>query len=128
MARDEITLIKPEADASASVEVATAEATTVNAGNGICVKKAFDCKNNSLHITVNNTGSTSTITLVAGDKYPNTCLGNLEVAVASGTTVVMVDDMSRFETKDGDLNIDFGSGFTGTIYAVAKRAGLKPVA
>lgn len=130
MARDNITVIKPEIDRSASIEVATVTATTVNQANGICVVDAFDNKNNSLQITVTNTASSaSTVTFVAGGHYPNSCLGDLTATVdASTTTVIMIQDLSRFEDKDGNLNIDFGTGFTGSIYAVAKRAGLEPVA
>ena len=50
-----------------------------------------------------------------------------EVA-ASSTVFVKIENPSRLEQADGSLLVDFESGFTGTIYATGKRAGLKPTA
>ena len=130
MARDEIRVTNLEADNSASIEIALVEPATVNTTNGVCVVDAFDNKNNSLQITIANTASASAkVTLQAGDKYPNACLGKLEVTVPGNSIHVFTyTDLSRFETNNGDVCIDFESGFAGTIYATARRAGLKPVA
>lgn len=46
----------------------------------------------------------------------------------SSITVILLEDISRFENRDGSIYIDFGTGFTGNIWAVAKRAGLQRVA
>lgn len=130
MARDIIDVQNPVLDNSESVGTVKVTKTTVTQANGITVKKAFNNKNNTLFIHVDTTAtSDSSLTIKAGDTYPNAMLGDLTVALTkSAETVLQIQDPSRFENKDGSVNIDFASGFTGTIYAVAKRAGLKPVA
>lgn len=130
MARDTIDVQNPVLDNSESVGTVKVTKTTVTQANGITVKKAFNNKNNTLFIHVDTTAtSDSSLTIKAGDTYPNAMLGDLTVALTkSAETVLQIQDPSRFENKDGSVNIDFASGFTGTIYAVAKRAGLKPVA
>lgn len=130
MARDIIDVQNPVLDNSESVGTVKVKKTTVTQANGITVKKAFNNKNNTLFIHVDTTvTSDSSLTVKAGDAYPNAMLGDLTVALTkSAETVLQIQDPSRFENKDGSVNIDFASGFTGTIYAVAKRAGLKPVA
>lgn len=130
MARDIINVQNPVLDNSESVGTVKVTKTTVTQANGITVKKAFNNKNNTLFIHVDTTAtSDSSLTIKAGDTYPNAMLGDLTVALTkSAETVLQIQDPSRFENKDGSVNIDFASGFTGTIYAVAKRAGLKPVA
>ncbi len=128
MARDIIEVLKPVLDNSESVASVAITEQTVTQANGITIKDAFENKNNTLFIMVNNTGSDSTVIAKAGNAYPNSMLGDLTLAVGAGTTAIQIQDPSRFENADGTLNLDFGAGFTGTIYAVAKRAGLKPVA
>lgn len=119
----EITVILPELEATQSVECANFEATTLESTNTIV--NAFENKNNSLHIVVDASG-TGTITFKAGDNYPNAILGDLTLAVQAGLNDYIIEDISRFENRDLSLKIDTTA--TGTIYAVAKRAGLKPVA
>lgn len=130
MARDKIQVLNPVLDNSESVASIKVTETTVTQANGITIEKAFANKNNTLFIHVGTTvTSDSTLTIKAGDAYPNAMLGDLTVALTkSADTVLQIQDPSRFENKDGSVNIDFATGFTGTIYAVAKRAGLKPVA
>ena len=130
MARDTIDVQNPVLDNSESVGTVKVTKTTVTQANGITVKKAFNNKNNTLFIHIDTTAtSDSSLTIKAGDTYPNAMLGDLTVALTkSAETVLQIQDPSRFENKDGSVNIDFASGFAGTIYAVAKRAGLKPVA
>ena len=118
----EIQVILPVMDATQSVESANFEATTLEASNTIV--KAFENKNNSLHIVVNATAG-GNITFKAGDNYPNAILGDLVLAVSTGLNDYIIEDISRFENRDLSLNIETTA--TGTIYAVAKRAGLKPV-
>ena len=118
----EIQVILPKLDATQSVESATFEAVTLEAENKVI--KAFENKNNSLHIVVDATG-TGTITFKAGDNYPNAILGDLVLPVGAGLNDYIIEDISRFENKD--LSLGINATATGKIYAVAKRAGLKPV-
>ena len=126
MSRDSINVQYPALDGTQSVACAEITKSTVVQANGISVNKAFDNKNNSLVICVENTDdSDSSVTFLAGDNYPNAMLGNLQQAIPSETTVVFqIQDPSRFENKDGSLCIDFATGFVGKIYAVAKSASL----
>lgn len=134
MARDKVEVLLPEQDVSQSIEVGEVTKKAVTQANGIYIEDALKNKNNSLQIFIENTttvssaAATSTATIKAGDHYPNRILGDLSVALsASSITAVILDDISRFENKDGSINLDFASGFTGNVWAVAKRAGIKPV-
>lgn len=118
----EIQVILPKLDATQSVESATFEAVTLGTENKVI--KAFENKNNSLHIVVDATEE-GTITFKAGDNYPNAMLGDLVLPVGEGINDYIIEDISRFENRD--LSLDIESTATGKIYAVAKRAGLKPV-
>lgn len=127
MARDKITPQLPVQDATQSIEIAAFDKQTVTAANGIEIGDALANKNNSLVIVIEPT-TADTVTLKAGDAYPNSMLGDLAVTpTASKVNAILLEDISRFERRDGSIYIDFGSTFAGTIYAVAKRAGIKPV-
>ena len=124
MARDKITVKNYTYEATDSVGVVAITPQTVSQANGIEIEKAFACKDNSLIVTVDNTGSGSTMIIKAGEKQ-NACLGDCTIALASGINEVALNrDIARFERKDGSVYIDFASGFTGTIYACAEKAGL----
>lgn len=126
MARDVINVQYPAADNSQSAGCASIVKSAVTAANGVSIKNAFANKNNSLVIVIENTADEdSSVTFVAGDNYPNAMLGNLEFEVLSESIkAFQIQDISRFENKDGSLNIDFDSDFTGTIFAVAKSTAL----
>lgn len=125
MARDIITVnnYTYENTDCAGVVAITPKAVTV--ANGIEIQKAFGNKDNSLHITVNNTGNAAnTLVIKAGEKQ-NAIMGDCTIALATGVNEVVLNrDMARFERKDGSVYLDFGTGFTGTIYASAEKAGL----
>lgn len=127
MAYDIINVQLPVQDATQSIEIASFEKTTVVPANGIKIEKALDNKNNSLVIVIEAT-ATGAVTIKAGDMFPNAMLGDLDVVPASGVNAILLEDIARFENRDGSVNLEFAEGFTGTIYAVAKRAGVKPVA
>ncbi len=126
MARDIIAVQYPEMDDSQSVANAKVTKQTVTQANGITIEKAFDNKNNSLVICVENTASSaSSVTFKAGDNYPNAKLGDLEVNVDQNSlNVFQIQDPSRFENKDGSMNLDFKTGFTGNIFAAAKSVAV----
>ena len=126
MARDIIAVQYPEMDDSQSVANAKVTKQTVTQANGIAIEKAFDNKNNSLVICVENTASSaSSVTFKAGDNYPNAKLGDLEVNVDQNSlNVFQIQDPSRFENKDGSMNLDFKTGFTGNIFAAAKSVAV----
>lgn len=126
MARDIIAVQYPEMDDSQSVANAKVTKKTVTQANGIAIEKAFDNKNNSLVICVENTASSaSSVTFKAGDNYPNAKLGDLEVNVDQNSlNVFQIQDPSRFENKDGSMNLDFKTGFTGNIFAAAKSVAV----
>lgn len=135
MARDIIEVLKPVLDNSESVASVKITKQAVTQANGITIKDAFENKDNTLFIMIENTttvssaAADSSATIKAGNAYPNSMLGNLSVALEkSAITAIQIQDPSRFENADGSIYIDFASGFTGNIFAVAKRAGLKPVA
>lgn len=134
MARDAINVILPVQAEKQSLEVADITKQAVTQANGIKISNALANKNNSLQIYIENTTTSSgsaadsSATIKAGDHYPNKVLGDANVVLGAGkTVVVLLEDISRFENKDNSILVDFASGFTGNIWAVAKRAGIKPV-
>lgn len=126
MARDVINVQYPVADNSQSVGSVSVVKSTVVAANGVSVRKAFANKNNSLNIIIENTANDDCdVTFLAGDNYPNAMLGDLVLSVPAQTIqAFQIQDISRFENKDGSLGIDFEPGFTGTIFAIAKSTAL----
>lgn len=127
MAQDKIKVQLPKQEATQSVEIASFTKQTVTAANGIKIEKAFDNKNNSLVIIIEPTAD-GAVTIKAGDNYPNAMLGDLTITPTKNqVNAVLLEDISRFENRDGSVDIAFASTFVGTIYAVAKRAGLRPV-
>lgn len=127
MAYDLINVQLPVQEATKSIEIAAFEKTTVVADNGIKIVDALGNKNNSLMIVVEPTAD-GAIVIKAGDNYPNAMLGDLTVTpTANQVNTIILEDISRFENRDGSVCLAFASGFAGTIYAVAKRAGLEPV-
>ena len=128
MTRTSINLQYPTSDTTDSIQTLCPTATSVVQADGIKVANAFACKDNTLTIVIINTAEAAKdITIKKGD-YPNSILGDLTFSVtASSTTLVKIENPSRFEQSDGSVLIDFASGFTGSIYATGKRAGLKSV-
>lgn len=125
MARDKINLQYLTYDETDSVGVVTIEKQTITATNGIELEKAFACKDNSLAVVVENSGSTdSSMTINAGDMQ-NLHLGNSTVQIPKTSSVsIRMRDIARYERNDGSVYFDFAEGFTGNIYAVAEKAGL----
>ncbi len=132
MARDEITLQYVTYDAKDRVGSKAITKQAVTQANGIKLKNAYACKDNSMVIYVENTytSSASTVTIKAGEKQ-NKLLGDASVAVGQASTagnpvteIRLNRDGSSFERNDGSIYIDFSSGFTGNIWATAEKAGL----
>lgn len=126
MARDKIQIQTMTYDATDSVGSVAITKQAVTQANGIEIENAYAEKDNSLKIIVENTAtSASTLTILAGDKQ-NAKLGDSTIALAaSGVTVISpIRDMARYERTDGSIYLDFGTGFTGNIYAVGEKAGL----
>lgn len=127
MAKDKVTLAYADYDTSVSAGIATPTAVTISAANGAVVPGFFKSKDNSAYLIVTATTAGSVV-LEAGDGYPiANVLGNLSVDVPVGTSYIEIENHGRFENKDGSLNIAFEGSIAGTIAAVAKRAGLRPV-
>lgn len=125
MTKDLIYVQYPITDTTQSVASAEVTKSVVNVSNGVTVKGAFANKNNTLMVCFENGNKDTDVTFCAGDSYPNAMLGDLKVPVlASTTTVFQIQDPSRFENKDGSLNIEFGADFDGTIFAIAKSTAL----
>lgn len=119
----DINVILPKKDATQSVEVATA--TAANIAAEMKIVDAMKNKDNSMAIVINATGA-GTITIKAGDNYPNAMLGDLVLAVNTGVNVIRLLDISRFENRDGSIVLT-NNGAAGTIFVTAKRAGIAPV-
>jgi len=128
MTRDKIYVQYPTLDHTESVANIGITKKTVVVANGITLVDAFSNKNNSLFIVVqNDDDAKSAMTVKAGDAYPNSMLGDITMEIPVGVSAIQVQDLSRFEKSDGSIDLDFATGFDGSIYAIAKWAGVRPV-
>lgn len=127
MTRDIINVQYPTLDHTESVANIGITETDVNQANGITIADAFSNKNNSLFVIIENSGTSSLLTVKNGDSYPNSMLGDIVIELPAGISAIQLQDLSRFEKADGSLDLDFASGFTGKIYAIAKWAGVRKV-
>ena len=127
MTRDIINVQYPVLEHTDSIANIVIAKHTVVQANGITIKDAFSNKNNSMFIIIENNSSTSRLIVKKGDVYPNSMLGDLEIELAEGVSAVQIQDLSRFEKADGSIDLDFQAGFDGTIYAIAKWAGVRTV-
>ena len=125
MTRDIINVQYPALDHTESVANIGITESTVNQANGVTIADAFSNKNNSLFIIIKNSASESLLTVKAGDAYPNSMLGDIVIELPAGISAIQLQDLSRFEKADGSIDLDFATGFTGTIYAIAKWAGVR---
>lgn len=121
MAEVKIDVTLPALDKTQSVEIAECTETTATAKT-IVIQDAFANKNNSMFVLAKGAG---TIVIKAGNCYPNSMLGDLTVTVATLGVLDFID-ISRFENKDGSVVLDC-TNYTGTVFAIAKRAGLDKV-
>lgn len=128
MTRDIINVQYPTLDHTESVANIGIEKQTVTAANGITVCDAFSNKSNSMFLIIENSAtSKSSMTVKAGNAYPNSMLGDISIEIPVGVSAIQLQDLSRFEKADGSLDLDFASSFIGTIYAIAKWAGVREV-
>ena len=127
MTRDIINVQYPTLDHTESVANIGITAKEVTQANGITIAEAFSNKNNSLFIIIENSGTSSLLTVKSGDSYPNSMLGDIVIELPAGISAIQLQDLSRFEKSDGSIDLDFASGFTGKIFAIAKWAGVRKV-
>ena len=127
MTRDIINVQYPTLDHTESVANIGITASKVTQANGVTIADAFSNKNNSLFIIINNTATESLLTVKAGDAYPNSMLGDIVIELPAGISAIQLQDLTRFEKSDGSIDLDFATGFTGNIYAIAKWAGVREV-
>ena len=128
MTRDIIDVQYPVLDHSESIANIAITKQAVTVANGITIKDAFSNKNNSLFIVIDNTANASSLlTVKAGEAYPNSMLGDIVIELPKGVSAIQLEDLSRFQKSDESIDLDFGTGFSGTIYAIAKWAGVRAV-
>ena len=127
MTRDIINVQYPTLDHTESVANILIEKKPVVVANGITIADAFSNKNNSLFIVIENAATSSLLTVKSGDAYPNSMLGDIVIELPAGVSAIQLQDLSRFEKADGSIDLDFAEGFDGSIFAVAKWAGIRQV-
>lgn len=125
MERQIIQVQYPILDHTESVANICIKKTVVDTKKGVTIEEAFCNKNNSLFIVINNISADSLLTVKAGDAYPNSMLGDIVIELPAGTSAIQLQDLSRFEKSDSSIDLDFSEDFSGTIFAVAKWAGIR---
>ena len=127
MTRTSVNVQYPTSDATDTIQTLKPTTTAIVQADGAKINNAFSCKDNTLTIVIANTAESALDVTFKKGVYPNAVLGDLTFEVAASSTVlVKIENPSRLEQADGSLLVDFETGFTGTIYATGKRAGLKP--
>ena len=128
MSRDIINVQYPVLDHTESIANIEITKQAVTASKGIKIKDAFSNKNDSMFIVIDTTvNGGSLLTIKAGDAYPNSMLGDIVIELPKGVSAIQIQDLARFQNADESIDLDFAEGFTGTIFAVAKWAGVRPV-
>ena len=125
MEREIIQVQYPTLDHTESIANICINKHIVDSKKGITIEEAFCNKNNSLFIVINNASECSLLTVKAGNTYPNSMLGDIVIELPQGTSAIQLQDLSRFEKADGSIDLDFSEDFEGTIFAVAKWAGIQ---
>lgn len=125
MERQIIKVQYPTLDHTESIANICIEKTVVDTKKGVTIEEAFCNKNNSLFIVLNNISADSHLTVKAGNAYPNSMLGDIVIELPIGTSAIQLQDLSRFEKADGSIDLDFSEDFGGTIFAVARWAGIR---
>lgn len=145
MATGTIKVLLPALEASNATNKQSAEIGVAATGSGstvgtlisvnatatdITVQDAMANKNNSMYIIakVSTVGATGTITVAAGNQYPNSVLGDYSYLCSSGYNVILLEDISRFENRDGSIVIKTGASLVADILVVGKRVGVDNVA
>ena len=99
----------------------TRDPDSMEKGNYITIDDAFSHAVNSFYLLITNNGKgTSTLTIKAGEAYPNSMLGDLKVEIPVGTSAIQIQDFSRFEKRDDSIDLDFAKDFIGYMYVIAK--------
>lgn len=129
MTTTEITVLKPVMDNKQSYEIGVvASASKVAIASEMKILDAMACKNNSMTIFV-DASHDGTLTIKAGDMYPNAVLGDAPISITSGDYVVIqLEDISRFENRDGSIDITTADSLAGKILVTGKRVGVDTVA
>ena len=96
MTRDIINVQYPTLDHTESVANIGITAKEVVQANGITIAEAFSNKNNSLFIIIENLGTSSLLTVKAGDSYPNSMLGDIVIELPAGISAILLQYLSRF--------------------------------
>lgn len=121
----DLTITYPVPEATNSLEIAQVTAITIE--DEMTIIDAMKNKNNSLHVIVKAT-TAGDICFKAGNNYPNAMLGDCYVHCETGYNDIIIEDISRFENRDNTIVLEKSGDLAGEILAVAKRAGMKPVA
>ena len=124
MARDKIDVQYPILNHTESIANVKIETTKINPKNGITIQNCYMNWNKNTFIHIINFGETSILTVKAGNSYPNSMLGDIQIEIPNGINAMNLYDLSRFVTNDYDLNLDFEEKFDGAIYVVAQWNGV----
>lgn len=100
--------------------------TNIDTENGMSIENVheYDIRN-GLFINIINKGEQGLLTFVAGDKYPNSMLGNIVIEIPEGISAINIQDIQRFIRNDGNVYIDFNKEFNGELYIIAKYGSRK---
>lgn len=118
--RQTITFNHPLIDHSEKVAYVSIEKTKVD-HNGVILDTSdiIFKKEHSYFLVIENPGEESTLTIKAGDVFPNSVLGDYIIELKPGTSVINIKDVKRFEMVCKEFVIDFSENFSGEMYAIA---------
>lgn len=127
MARDLVTVHTGTLDTTQSIAVAEITKTAIAVANGATLVGITGVKDNSHALVVETTAATA-LTFKAGELQNNVQGDQTVTLSANKTYYINVERLTRFQKKNGNIDVDFATGSAGYIYLAGKHAGLVPVA
>ena len=87
----------------------------------VSITNVLDVFRNYMFLVVENEGNNvSTLTVKAGDAYPNSMLGDIIIELAKGFSAINLADLPRFVRADGSVVIEFKDDFVGKVFVIGK--------
>ena len=84
------------------------------------ITNVLDTKDNNMFFVVLNSGDMSVLTIKAGDAYPNSMLGDLQIEIPFGFSAINLADLPRFVKADSSIDVEFKDDFVGKFFVIGK--------
>lgn len=87
----------------------------------ISITNVLDVFRNYMFLVVENEGNNvSTLTVKAGEAFPNSAKGDIIIELVKGFSAINLADLPRFVRADGSVVIEFKDDFVGKVFVIGK--------